>query len=175
MRLTSVIWPPKDVCVGVFQALIHLWMKSWEAVDLDATRKHDIEIKIMCVSENVYLCPCFCNATGTRPGTLLNWTCELLPLRSVPFIFDLCGTLSHLEIEAILNDRHGTWKASVHSSSWQVVRPSARMLPEPWRACQMLQCERHCTQVTLWGHWRQSCIYLLMWKYILFCVVVYIM
>lgn len=46
------------------------------------------------------------------------------------FWFPLRGTLSHLETVAFLKARHGTQKTSGYSSSWQEVRPSARMLPD---------------------------------------------
>lgn len=49
-----------------------LWVKPRETVDLDATRKHGISIKSMCVGENVYLCPCFCGAPKTSSGNLLS-------------------------------------------------------------------------------------------------------
>lgn len=65
VRLSSVIWPPKGVCICMYW--VCLWVKMW------TWTQPDIPIKSMCVGGNVYLCPCFCDEPGTRPGNLLNW------------------------------------------------------------------------------------------------------
>lgn len=97
-RATSVIWPPKDVHAR-YQYVPGLSEKG-SGLGRALTRKHDTPIRNKCLGENVYLCPCFCDAPVTRPGN-----CTWLLWWAVTFIFDSFG--SHPATVAVLKDtRH---------------------------------------------------------------------
>lgn len=101
VRYQACVLPPSYGRLKTSMLAISMYrVYLWKALVLDVTRKHDTPIRNECLGENVYLCPCFCDAPVTRPGN-----CTWLLWWAVTFIFDPFG--SHLATVAVLKDtRH---------------------------------------------------------------------